>query len=75
MTVSKVLGLLVEEGVLERRPGLSHVVRRREREEVYRARIEQLESVLRPAAAKARQLVVAPAEALEVFRRLLEKEE
>jgi len=75
MTVSKAFGLLEEEGVLERRPGRPHIVPEKRRGGVNASRREQLERALRPVATKARQLGVEPDDAVEVFRRLLEKGE
>ena len=75
MTVSKAFGLLEEEGVLERRPGRAHVVRRRRGKSVQATRLEQLEQALRPVATKARQLNLETAAAVRVFRRLLEDDE
>ena len=75
MTVSKAFALLEEEGVLERRPGLPHVVRQRRPGSVQTSKLEQLEEALRPMATKARQLGLDPAEAIELFRRLLDHEE
>ena len=75
MTVSKAFALLEEEGVLARRPGLPHVVRRRYGVEAHASKIEQLEETLRPVAVKTRQLGVRPDEATAVFRRLLDEGE
>ena len=75
MTISKAFSLLEEEGVLERRPGLSHVVRQRHTQKLRTAKIEQLEEALRPIATKARQLGLEPDEAVAVFRRILETDE
>ena len=75
MTISKAFALLEEEGVLERRPGLSHVVREREDDRLYATRIKQLEEALRPIATKAAQLGLDPEEAVAVLRRLLESDE
>ena len=75
MTVSKAFGLLEEDGVLERRPGRPHVVRRREGNRVAASRLAQLEQALRPVATKVRQLNLEPDTALSAFRRLLEDEE
>lgn len=72
MTVSKAFGLLEEDGVLERRPGRSHVVKAQPDRAT---RIEQLEKELRPVATKVRQLDLEPDAALRVFRELLENEE
>ncbi len=79
MTVSKAYALLEQEGVLERRPGLSLVVRGVEKgarnrsaaETTRELRHEELERLLRPAAIAARQLGVPPKDALEVFRKVL----
>lgn len=71
MTVSKAFGLLEEDGVLERRPGLPHVVGK-QRSRRSRSRLAQLEKALRPVATKARQLEIDPETALDAFRRLLD---
>lgn len=75
MTVSKAFGLLEEDGVLERRPGRPHIVRRRKGKSVQATRLEQLEQALRPVATKTRQLDLEPDAAVQIFRRLLEDEE
>jgi len=75
MTVSKAFTLLEEEGVLERRPGLPHVVRQRSHDATHETKIEQLEETLRPVAVKTRQLGLQPEEATAVFRRLLDEGE
>ncbi len=75
MTVSKAFVLLEEDGVLERRPGRSHIVRARRSRSVRATRLEQLEQALRPVATKARQLDLEPDAAAQVFRRLLEDDE
>ena len=75
MTVSKALGLLEEEGLLERRPGRPHVVREGGADRLHATRLEQLGTALRPAALKVRQLGLEPAEAIERFRELLEEVE
>jgi GntR family transcriptional regulator len=75
MTVSKSWGLLEEEGVLTRRPGLPLVVSERSARESQRARESQLVELLEPVAVAARQLGMGPAEALEVFRGLLESKD
>lgn len=72
MTVSKAFGLLEEEGLLERRPGLPLVVSQRESGELRASRLEQLEVALRPIATMAKQLGLESKEAVEAFRRLLE---
>jgi len=75
MTISKAFALLEEEGVLERRPGLPSVVRRRQDDRLKATRIKQLEDALRPIATKALQLGLDPEEAVGVLRRLLETNE
>jgi GntR family transcriptional regulator len=72
MTVSKAYALLEQEGVLERRPGLSLMVRSRSRPAGGDARHEELARLLRPAAAAARQLGIEPQQALELYRKALE---
>ena len=72
MTVSKAFGLLEQEGVLERRPGLPHVVRARRNRA---SRTQQLEQLLRPVMARVRQLELDPDTAVRVFRKLLAREE
>lgn len=73
MTVSKAFGLLEEDGVLERRPGRSHVVPEARHGETVRASgLRQLEQELRPVATKARQLRIGREAALDLFRRLLD---
>ena len=75
MTISKAFALLEEEGVLERRPGLPHIVRRNPSRRLQAARTDQLEEALRPIATKARQLGLDSSEATEIFRRLLAEQE
>lgn len=72
MTVSKAYALLEQEGVLERRPGLSLMVRGRSGPAAGDAKHEELARLLRPAAAAARQLGIAPREALELYREALD---
>jgi GntR family transcriptional regulator len=72
MTISKAFVLLEEDGVLERRPGRSHVVPQGGSGTVRATRLEQLEQALRPVVIKARQLNLESDTALTVFRRLLE---
>lgn len=71
MTVSKAYALLEQEGVLERRPGLSLVVRGRSERAEHGARLEELQRMLRPVALAAHQLGVPASEALELFRKAL----
>ncbi len=72
MTVSKAYALLEQEGVLERRPGLSLMVRGRSGSVASDVRHEELSRLLRPAAAAARQLGIEPQQALELYRKALE---
>jgi len=87
MTVSKAYALLEQEGLLERRPGLSLVVRgaangvatgatrganRSAAADAERAlKHEELARLLGPAASAARQLGVPAKDALEIFRKAL----
>lgn len=75
MTISKALALLEEEGVLERRPGLPHAVRRRPDDTLHATKIEQLEETLRPVVTRTRQLGLDADEAAAVYRRLLDEGE
>ncbi len=75
MTISKAFVLLEQDGVLERRPGRSHVVPSRRSKAVRATRLEQLEQALRPVATKVRQLDLEPDTAVSIFRRLLEDDE
>jgi len=75
MTISKAFGLLEEDHVLERRPGLPHIVPRQRRAKLHTTRLRQLEQALRPVVTKTRQLELEPEEAVQVFRRLLKKQE
>lgn len=72
MTVSKAYAELEREGVLERRPGLPHVVAARAAGEVQRDREGELARALEPAVAATRQLELDPLVAVELFARLLE---
>jgi GntR family transcriptional regulator len=71
MTVSKAYGLLEEEGLLTRRPGLPLVVSERSAAVVRAERSSQLEALVEPVAVAARQLGVEDGEAVEIFRRVL----
>jgi len=75
MTISKAFALLEEEGVLERRPGLPHVVSQNQDDRLHATRIKQLEEALRPIATKAIQLGLDPEQAVAVLRRLLDTDE
>jgi GntR family transcriptional regulator len=74
MTISKALGLLEADGVLERRPGRPHVVPVRQGAPALATRLEQLEQSLRPVVTKARQMNLKTDEAIAVFRTLLDNE-
>jgi GntR family transcriptional regulator len=71
MTVSKSYGLLEEEGVLTRRPGLPLVVSESPWGAAAARPGVQLELLLEPAGVAARQLGMTDQEALEAFRRVL----
>ena len=75
LTISKAFGLLEEDGLLERRPGLPHAVRAQAGEAARASRLEQLERALRPVTVKVRQLDLDTDSAVELFRRLIEEEE
>ncbi len=75
MTISKAFVLLEEDGVLERRPGRSHVVPEQCSGTIRATRLEQLTQALRPVATKARQLKLEPETAVHLFRQLLENDE
>jgi len=71
MTVSKAYALLEQDGVLERRPGLSLVVRGRSTSVREIEQREELARILRPAAVAAKQLGLSVKTALEVYRKAL----
>lgn len=71
MTVSKAYGLLEEEGVVMRRPGLPLVVSERSVEAESRTKAAHLRSVLEPVAVAARQLGITDEQAIEAFRQAL----
>lgn len=71
MTVSKAYGLLEEDGVLTRRPGLPLVVSQRSAVVAQEERASQLKALVEPVAVAARQLGVEDGEAVEIFRRVL----
>ncbi len=73
MTVSKAYSLLEREGVLERRPGRPLVVRALAGCEMEGNRLDRLRESLAEPARVARQLGIAPDEALRLFRELLEE--
>ena len=73
MTISKAYNILVREGLLERRPGKSLIVRELGTADLRRSQSNQLRESLRGPAAMARQFGVDPAEAQTLFRKLLEE--
>lgn len=73
MTISKAYNLLVRENVLERRPGLPLVVAMMSDDEVNLGRRAQMRQSLSPAVRLARNLEIAPTEAMEIFRIMLEE--
>lgn len=75
MTISRAYALLEDEGVLERRPGLSLVVRARSGATSAAARGAQLTRALRPLASVARQLGISGEQAGETLRRLVDEDE
>jgi GntR family transcriptional regulator len=75
MTVSKALSALESEGLLERRPGLPHVVRQTDSEALRASKLDQLESALKPVVTISRQLDIDPDSAADLFRRLLDSSE
>ena len=75
MTISKAYSLLEAEGVLERRRGLSMVVAAQHRRAQPAAdRVELLRPTLEKAAAEARQLALPAAQALQLFRTILDED-
>jgi GntR family transcriptional regulator len=72
MTISKAYNLLEREGVLERRRGLTLVVRDSGDRALAVGRIDQLRRSLLPAAAVARQLGIPANQAARIFREVLE---
>ena len=72
MTVSKAYAQLEREGVLERRPGLSLVVRARPAKEQESTRRNELRAELQSAVFAAEKLGFSVEEALEIYRALLE---
>ena len=69
MTVSKAYAELERLGVLESRPGRSHVVASLVGGEVVREREQELERALEPAVLAARQLAIEPERAAAIFAR------
>lgn len=73
MTISKAYGLLEHDGVLERRRGQTLVVRARHADDVEVQKLDQLRQSLAGAAIVARQLGISPAQAVRVFRDVLDQ--
>jgi len=72
MTISKAYNLLERDGVLERRPGRPLVVAAIDPAELEFEKLDLLEARLTDAVRAAKQLGIKPAEAMRVFRKLLE---
>ena len=75
MTISKAYNLLVHDGVLERRPGRSLVVAAHDADELADRRHEQLRASLLPSARLAVSMGLDPADAADLFRKLLDEVE
>jgi GntR family transcriptional regulator len=76
MTISKAYGLLENEGLLQRRRGLSMVIAAGHvKPAAARERIEQLRPTLERAAAEARELAIPSTQALQLFEQLLKASE
>lgn len=74
MTISKAYSLLESDGVLERRRGLSMVVAAQHLKAQPTAdRVELLRPSLEKAAAEARQLKLSKAQALQLFKTILDE--
>ncbi|MCY4744879.1 GntR family transcriptional regulator [Pelomonas sp. UHG3] len=74
MTISKAYSLLESDGVLERRRGLSMVVAAQHQKAQPTAdRVELLRPTLEKAAAEARQLELSKAQALQLFKTILDE--
>ncbi len=73
MTVSKSYALLEDEGVLERRPGLTLIIAELSPSKRERAATQQLRAALEPAATVASQLGVPSRQAGGLFRAMVEK--
>lgn len=74
MTISKAYSLLEADGVLERRRGLSMVVAaQHQRAQPTADRVELLRPTLERAAAEVRQLGLPKAQALQLFKTILEE--
>jgi GntR family transcriptional regulator len=75
MTISKAYGLLEREGVIGRRPGRPLVVCAVEGDRARGRKLDRLREALAPTVTMARQLGVAPADALRAFAEMLHEPE
>ncbi len=75
MTISKAYGLLEQEGIVQRRPGLPLVVRPFDSKPLETQRLERLSEELNKAVHLVRQLGVEPRQAVALFEDLLSKSE
>jgi GntR family transcriptional regulator len=73
MTISKAYSLLEHDGVLERRRGQTLVVRALHADDVQTHKVEQLQRSLASPASIARQLGIPTAQAVKIFRDLLDQ--
>jgi GntR family transcriptional regulator len=71
MTISKAYSFLERDGVVERRPGRSVVIRSRQPRSAGTDPIEQLRRSLLPTLTVVRQLSIDPETAVDLFRRML----
>ncbi len=71
MTVSKSFGLLEEEGLVVRRPGLQLVIAERSADDEQRGREAQLTALLEPVATAARQLGIGTEHAVLILREVM----
>lgn len=72
MTISKAYSFLEREGVVERRPGRSLVVRSIEEPKLHQRKVVQLRESLASTVTAIRQLGIDRAEALKVFAQMLD---
>ena len=72
MTISKAYGILEDEGVVSRRPGLPLVVRAQAAGKVSTVRLEQLALALQPATLAAAQLGISGEKAGALFKKLVD---
>lgn len=74
MTISKAYNLLVRENILDRRPGLPLVVAQLDSDAIQESRTTQLLAGLKPVVALVNQLDIDSAEAVKIFREMLDEE-